>query len=60
MTIMIDEDECLGCESCTEICPEVFQMNDIGDKAVVVDPNSEADCIEEAIESCPSEAISRV
>ncbi|WP_461211186.1 ferredoxin [Desulfocurvus sp. DL9XJH121] len=59
MAIRIDEDECMGCESCVELCPDVFEMNDDGDKAVVKDPGSSADCVDEAIDSCPAEAISR-
>ncbi len=59
MPIMIDEEACMGCESCVEICPEVFAMNDDGDKAVVLDPDSKAECVEEAMESCPGEAITR-
>ncbi len=59
MAIKIDEDECLGCETCVELCPAVFKMNDEGEKAVVIDPDSDLECVEEAIDSCPVEAISR-
>ena len=24
----VDQDECIGCESCVEICPEAFHMTD--------------------------------
>ena len=57
--IVIDEEECLGCESCVEICPDVFEMND-DEKAVVKDgADADADCVEEAIASCPGECISK-
>ncbi|WP_029897584.1 ferredoxin [Desulfohalovibrio reitneri] len=59
MAIVIDEEECVGCESCVELCPDVFAMDDDGEKAVVLAADSDADCVEEAIDSCPSEAISR-
>lgn len=59
MAIVINEDECVGCETCVEICPDVFKLNDDGDKAVVIDPNSDADCVDEAIDTCPNEAISK-
>jgi len=26
--VYLDEDECIGCASCVEICPEVFQMKE--------------------------------
>jgi ferredoxin len=59
MAIVIDHDECMGCESCVEICPEVFEMSDDGEKANVIDPESAAECIEEAIDSCPAECITK-
>lgn len=59
MAIVIDENECIGCETCVELCPEVFEMDEGMEKAKVMAPNSTADCVEEAIDSCPSEAISR-
>ena len=59
MAIVIDVDECLGCETCVELCPEVFKMDDDGEKAVVIDPDSTLECVEEAIYSCPVEAISK-
>jgi len=59
MAIEINEDECMGCEACVETCPDVFEMNDDGDKAIVKDADSTADCVEEAIDSCPAEAISK-
>lgn len=59
MAIVIDENECIGCETCVELCPDVFEMNEDSEKAVVKEPDSDLECVEEAIDSCPSEAISR-
>ncbi|QJB57642.1 ferredoxin [Pseudodesulfovibrio sp. zrk46] len=59
MAIVIDPDECIGCESCVEICPDVFEMDGDGEKAVVISADSDADCVDEAIETCPVEAISK-
>lgn len=59
MAIQINEEECVGCETCVELCPEVFEMNDDGDKAVVKNPDATDDCVDEAIETCPNEAISK-
>lgn len=59
MAIVIDQDECIGCESCVEICPDVFEMDEDGEKALVIAEDSTEDCVDEAIETCPTEAISK-
>ncbi|MDL2216775.1 ferredoxin, partial [Desulfovibrio sp. OttesenSCG-928-M14] len=45
MPITINE-ECIGCESCVELCPEVFEMDAGGERALVKDPDSNADCVD--------------
>jgi len=59
MGIVIDHDECVGCETCVELCPDVFAMMDGEEKAMVKNPESTAPCVDEAIDSCPASAISR-
>ena len=59
MSELVITEECIGCESCVEICPDVFDMDADGEKAMVKDPASTADCVEEAIETCPVQAIVR-
>ena len=59
MAIVINQEECIGCGTCAELCPEVFEMNEEEEKAHVKAPNSDADCVNEAIDSCPVEAISK-
>lgn len=57
-TVYIDEDECIGCGSCEEICPEVFKLDEETEKAHVIKPEGgPEDLIEEAITTCPVECI---
>lgn len=56
--VVIDTEECIGCESCVELCPEVFEFDDENEKALVILPEGgDEECIEEAIGTCPSECI---
>ncbi len=56
--VIINEEECIGCGTCSELCPEVFQMNEEKEKAEVIKPEGGPfDCITEAIESCPVSCI---
>ncbi len=55
--IAIDEEECDGCETCAELCPEVFEFDEDAGVARVINPEADDECIEEAIDSCPAECI---
>ena len=55
--IVIDEEECVGCESCVELCPEVFEFDEDSEKAKVINPTAQDDCVQEAMDNCPSECI---
>jgi ferredoxin len=56
--VYIDEEECIGCGTCEEICEEVFRLNNETDKAEVIKPEGgPKDLIQEAIDSCPVECI---
>ena len=56
--VILDREECVGCESCVEVCPEVFAFNEEEEKADVIKPEGgSVDCIEEAIAICPVECI---
>jgi ferredoxin len=56
--VYIDEEECIGCGSCEEICEEVFSLNEETEKAEVIKPEGgPEDLIQEAIDSCPVECI---
>ena len=59
MKVTIDTGTCTGCELCTQVCPEVFEMdNGIAKaKAAVVPAAAEASA-KEAADSCPVACIS--
>ncbi|MGE5197723.1 MAG: ferredoxin [Deltaproteobacteria bacterium] len=58
MKAVVDQEKCIGCTLCTQVCPEVFKME--GDKAVAyVNPvprELEEKC-KDAAQQCPVEAI---
>ena len=53
----VDQDECISCESCTEICPEVFRMNDDTKAEILPNVTGSEECIQEAMDTCPVECI---
>ncbi len=55
MTIKIDEQKCVGCGRCTEICPEIFKLNEKGKAEVIEEGDKE--CAIRASDECPTEAI---
>ncbi len=58
--VVIDQEECLGCEACVEICPAVFDFDgDAGKAFVKDDANADESCVDEAIGSCPAACISK-
>ncbi|UJS18129.1 MAG: ferredoxin [Candidatus Jettenia sp.] len=58
MKAKVDQDVCIGCALCTQICPEVFRME--GDKSVVyvdIVPKEVEDACREASNECPVSCI---
>jgi len=56
--VVIETEDCIGCESCVELCSDVFAFNEAEEKAEVILPaGGPEDCIEEAIETCPADCI---
>ena len=58
MKAIVDQDICIGCGLCPQLCPEVFKMQD--DKATAyVDPAPEGvmDKCRDAADQCPVNAI---
>jgi len=55
---VVEQEECVGCGNCEEICSEVFRLNDDGVAEVHDHEGATEDKIQEAIDSCPVECIS--
>ena len=56
----IDQDECIGCETCVELCPDIFAFDEDKGKAhVIKEEGGDNACIDEAMGSCPAECITR-
>jgi ferredoxin len=60
VNVIIDEETCIGCGRCEEICPAVFYLNEPAGKSEVMDAEAceYAGCCEAAEENCPVHAIS--
>jgi ferredoxin len=54
---VVDQDMCTGCGLCPDIAPETFDLNDEGIAVVIDAEGDDEDTIQEAIDSCPVEAI---
>jgi len=59
MQVQVDQDLCISCGSCIDICPEVFGWNDEEKARPIVDevPSELENDVLEALRSCPTEAI---
>jgi ferredoxin len=57
-SVYIDEEECIVCGTCEEICPEVFKMKEDIEKSEVIKPEGgPEDLIQEAMDTCPVDCI---
>lgn len=59
MKFIVDEELCVGCGACEDVCPEVFQVGDDGKAHVIMETvNNELEKkAVEAENSCPVMAI---
>lgn len=56
--VVIETDECIGCESCVEIAPEAFAFDSDSGKAYVIKEEiTDEGPVQESIEACPAQCI---
>jgi ferredoxin len=54
----VDQDLCVGCGLCEQVCSDVFEMTAEGKASVKGDADRQAACIQDAVDQCPVGAIS--
>ncbi|CEO89622.1 MAG TPA: ferredoxin [Syntrophaceticus sp.] len=59
MDVYVDPDLCISCGTCIDICPEIYDWDDEGRAQTTCDdiPEDLEECAQEALESCPVDAI---
>lgn len=58
MQVIVNQDLCIGCGICANMCPSCFQMKDDMKSYVVEDSDCSAEeCCEQATSACPVQAI---
>ncbi|SPD73042.1 Ferredoxin-1 [uncultured Desulfobacterium sp.] len=56
--VIVDQEECIGCGNCEDVCPDVFKLDKDKEKSEVVKvEGGPVKCIEEAMEACPVSCI---
>jgi len=55
--VNVNKETCIGCGACASVCPDVFEMNDDGKANIKAGADTNKDCVKEAIETCPVDAI---
>lgn len=60
MKVYVDPDLCISCGLCIDTCPSVFDWDDNEKAHAIVDevPDDLEDDAHEAVDGCPTEAIS--
>ena len=60
MKVILNRDACIGCGACAAICDSVFEIDETGVSKIIKEKveEDEIDSVKDAIESCPTEAIS--
>ena len=57
--IIVDEEACIGCGACVSQCPEAFKMDEKTHKSVAKPGAEKVACVDDGIDVCPVDAISK-
>jgi ferredoxin len=57
MKVSLNPDECIGCNVCCQVCPDVFSLDETAGVAKVLRSDTTEPCAKEAEESCPVSCI---
>ena len=55
--IIINPDECICCNLCVDLCPDLFESTDCVPNVKDVDVSNN-DCANDSVDFCPTKAIS--
>ena len=59
MKLKVNNDACIGCGACIALDSDHFAFNDDGLSSVISNENIDTESVAQAIESCPTNAISK-
>lgn len=54
---VVELSDCILCEICVEVCPEVFRINDAGYVEIIHLSDYPKEIVDEAIKNCPADCI---
>lgn len=55
----VNKDICIGCGTCEGLCPEMFKLESDGKAFADPKADQKLPCAQEALDSCPVQAISK-
>ncbi len=55
--VEVDKETCIGCGTCVALCSEVFELDSDGKAQVKEGADTNLECVKEAAEACPVNAI---